>query len=374
MSHIAEVYAKELGVKIGRPTITEHFIPGLPDKFITLHSSNKCPGSLYKYWNLVIHLIKPHLDKVGFKIVQIGGPQDVKVQGADVIMLGASFKQMNYIMSKSEGHVGTDSLPGHLAGFYDVPSVILHFNLYKENSKPLWYKKNSCLSLEPDFSKTKPTYSPVDSRIQEIKAELIAQSLLDQLNIEEKINFKTLHVGEAFNNDVIEVIPNDFKVFGFMKNKNIIIRGDVHYDEDVIHSYLKILPSALHINQKYPLEKCTGNIKHLVYEINEDTEDLNAYFKNFKRNKINIIIRTRNKEILDDLRLKYFDYVVDYIDLSKWDSLKVTENTKYLSSKLVCSNGEVYKSIYSAKKLDKTDNICLNNDSIEELFQLYLYE
>ena len=100
MSHIAEIYAKELGVKIGRPTITEHFIPGLPDKFITLHSSNKCQASLYKYWNVAVHLIKPHLDKLGLKIVQIGGPQDVRVQGADVVMLGASFKQMNYIMKE----------------------------------------------------------------------------------------------------------------------------------------------------------------------------------------------------------------------------------------------------------------------------------
>ena len=35
MSHIAEVYAKDLGVEIGRPYITDHFFPGLPDKYIT---------------------------------------------------------------------------------------------------------------------------------------------------------------------------------------------------------------------------------------------------------------------------------------------------------------------------------------------------
>ena len=41
MSHIAEVYAKDLGVKIGKPVITEHFFPGLPNIYITIQSSNK---------------------------------------------------------------------------------------------------------------------------------------------------------------------------------------------------------------------------------------------------------------------------------------------------------------------------------------------
>ena len=41
MSHIAEVYAKDLGVKIGTPKLTEHFYPGLPDRYVTLQSSNK---------------------------------------------------------------------------------------------------------------------------------------------------------------------------------------------------------------------------------------------------------------------------------------------------------------------------------------------
>ena len=34
MSHIVKEYAKELGVKIGKPIITEHFFPVLNDKYI----------------------------------------------------------------------------------------------------------------------------------------------------------------------------------------------------------------------------------------------------------------------------------------------------------------------------------------------------
>ena len=71
MSHIAEVYAKDLGVKIGRPHITDHFFPGLPNKYITVQSSSKMPAAKYKYWDIVLMLIKPYLQNEGIKIIQI---------------------------------------------------------------------------------------------------------------------------------------------------------------------------------------------------------------------------------------------------------------------------------------------------------------
>ena len=84
MSHIAEVYAKELGVKIGRPQITEHYYPGLPDRYITLHSSNKMPASVYKYWDIVTWLLSGHLIDNDIQIVQVGGPKDKPIQGVVV--------------------------------------------------------------------------------------------------------------------------------------------------------------------------------------------------------------------------------------------------------------------------------------------------
>ena len=70
MSHTAEVYAKDLGVKIGQPKITEHFIPGLPEKYITLYPSNRTKSSTYNYWQIVIFLIKPILLKEKIRIIQ----------------------------------------------------------------------------------------------------------------------------------------------------------------------------------------------------------------------------------------------------------------------------------------------------------------
>ena len=88
MSHIAEVYAKDLGAKIGKPIISNHFFPGVPDKYITIQASNKTPASNYNYWDLVISLIKPFLGDI--KIVQVGGPGDKLIKGIDVSTIQAN--------------------------------------------------------------------------------------------------------------------------------------------------------------------------------------------------------------------------------------------------------------------------------------------
>ena len=85
MSHIVEEYAKELGVQIGKPTITEHFYPGLTDKYITLHQSTKSPSANYKYWDIVIRLLKTRLGDI--KIVQVGGREDKPISHCDTMLL-----------------------------------------------------------------------------------------------------------------------------------------------------------------------------------------------------------------------------------------------------------------------------------------------
>jgi len=375
MSHIAEQYAKHLGAKINRPQLTEHFLPGIPDKYLVLYAPDNMPSLTYRLWNLVFYLIKPILKESDIKVVQLGDPKTQVIKGVDASFLGCTAKQNNYLVKNSLAFVGITDAPAHVASYYDIPSVVLSANIHKEAICPLWHKEKTCINLEPDFIKNKPSFSNDDERLNEIKPELVAQSILDQLGINKTVDFKSIHFGKEFNKDTIEVIPNFFGLNEFMQGKPVTIRGDVHYDEENIAKYLLYLDSALHVSQKFPFEKCTSRLKHLVYHLEEDVEDLNAYFKRFKKSKINVIICTSNKDILNEIRLKYFDYIVDYIDTEEISKdISINENSKFISSKVVFSDSDVYKSIFSAKKLDKSDKFYLNNDSIKELFQLYLYE
>lgn len=372
MSHIAEVYAKDLGVKIGAPRITEHFIPGLPDKYMTIQSSNKMEASTYQYWDIVLHLIKPHLIDAGIEIIQVGGPNEQPVPGISKSFLGCSFKQMNYIIKKALTHVGCDSLPGHVASAYDIPSVILHFNLYKENSKPLWHKKNKCISLEPDFSKVKPSFSYKGKRINEIKAETVAQSILDSLNIQKKIDFKTIYIGSNFAQDIIEVVPNCFSPD--LKDQAVNLRADIEFNLNHILNWCQMSDVSLHLKDPVPdeiIHRCS-RLKQIVfhYEKRHDELDLNKFLKTLKNKKIHIVILTDDKEKLSEIRLKYFDYLI----LEDIKNTKKVEAKKYFSKKRFITNGEVFSSESSAKRLDKSNDFVYDDISSKELESLYLYE
>jgi hypothetical protein len=72
MSHLIEEYAKNLGVKIGKPVICEHFFPIIAEKYITVCLEGELESKKYKYFNIALDAIKTLLQKHSIKIVQIG--------------------------------------------------------------------------------------------------------------------------------------------------------------------------------------------------------------------------------------------------------------------------------------------------------------
>ena len=372
MSHIAEVYAKDLGVKIGKPTITDHFYAGLPSKYITLQASNKMPAANYKYWDIVISLIKPHIQDT--KILQIGGGQDQKINGIDKYTLNCSYKQMNYIVKKSSLHIGCDSLPGHVASVYDIPSIILHFNLYANNSKPIWNKENSCISMSPDFSKVKPSFGANCDRINEIKPEDVAQNVLNQLGIKEKIKFKTIRIGKNFTNETVEIVPNFSSVSDELKDKPINIRGDLHWDAENICRWCQNSYVNLYIKSSFDtrLLERMPKLKQLIYVHKEgENADVTSFLNDLKNRKVNIIIQTEDVENISDIRFKYFDFPV--IEKPRPEEKSLVE-CKYMSRKKFASEGNIYNSEFSSKRLDKTNKFVYNEVSKLELESLYLYD
>ena len=61
--HLVEQYALSCGVKIDRPSIETSYFPVVPDKYITLHASNRIQSKTYDYYNDVMDLLHPYLDR-----------------------------------------------------------------------------------------------------------------------------------------------------------------------------------------------------------------------------------------------------------------------------------------------------------------------
>jgi len=374
MSHIVEVYAKDLGVKIGDPVVTDHFFPGLPDKYITIQASNKMPAANYLYWDLVIGLIKPYLGDI--KIVQVGGSDDKLVNGIDLTTLGNSYKQMNYVIKNSKAHCGCDSLPSHVASVYDIPSISLHFNLYKENSKPIWHKNNHCISIEPDFSKTKPSFSSNCNRINEIKPEQIAQAIINQLNIKEKIKFKTIRVGSSYNQDLVEIVPNFFSPHQDLINKNINIKSDIHFDKQNIVNWCRHSNVNLFLSRTIDdetIDACT-NLKQVVFNYSAEHKDLDLtnFIKKLKNNRINLVIQAQDEKMFSDVSFEYFDDNVIRKNNAELTNIPNIE-CKFLSKKRFISEGNVFNSEFSHKTLDNSNKFVYDEASKLEIESLYLY-
>jgi ADP-heptose:LPS heptosyltransferase len=195
MSHLAEEYAKSCGVRIGKPVIKPHFFPVPFDKYITIHNDKKVQAKEYNFWPEVIELLKPHLGDI--KIIQIGAFGEETIEGVDKHIPTFSLKQSSYIIQKSLGHVGIDSVPVHLASAFDKPVVGIYSHTYANTCDPLWNKKSKAITIESDRDGRRPSFALEENpkTINLIKPEKIAQAVLDVLEIDKKIKQETIYTG-----------------------------------------------------------------------------------------------------------------------------------------------------------------------------------
>lgn len=359
MSHLVEEYAKNLGCKIGKPYLSSHFYPVIPDKYITFHTNEKKVQSKhYDYWRIVFKLIAPFLQKEGIKIVQIGGPEDPSFKECDQNTCGCSFKQMAYVIEGSLMHFGIDSLPMHIASMHDKKMVCLFSNLYPENANPIWNKKNKYILHSPDFSETKPSFSFNESpkRINEILPEKVASDILDCLDLNHDIReYETLNIGKHYNNNITEVIPDFIPSADLTFNNLINLRCDYELLMESLPHWLSrrvnlMIDSPIDIKI---LSRYKSNIAGMTVFVGKDNFD-EEYFRLLSRLKISYTLITKDLNNIGEIRLKFFDYTVEEYKPAKKKDLDfisdVCDNTYYHSNKVLMSKNQEYYSKAAWKK------------------------
>ena len=362
MSHIAEVYAKDLGVRIGQPKITDHFYPNVMDKYIYFNPHGDYPSQEYSHWDIVFSMIEEPLEEKGISILT--APEQDKV----------TVKQNNHLIKKSLLYVGTASHRVHVSDIFSVPSVCVLGNMYEQNFNLFKYAE----VITPNFSKQKPSFeiNEPKNRVNEIKPESVAQIILAQLEIEFDVSFETIRIGENFYNPTMEITPNFFKPYEEVKNKAVNLRSDLHFDLEIITHWCQYCIVNLYLDKELEEDVVASlsNLKQIVFKYSEDhqKQDLTNFFKILKKYGKNIIIEVSNKKIVSDVRLKYFDYSV----ILKQEAIEVPnlpKDCKYISNKQFVSDREFYLSESSAKRLDKTNNFVYDGISKSEIESLYLY-
>jgi hypothetical protein len=382
MSHILEEYAKNLGVLISKPIVSKHYFPIPETKYITIYSEENIQSKNYKYFNLSLDLMAPILRERDIKVIQIdcrGEP----LSGVNKVLGGLSFKQYASILSNSMLHIGIDNVYSHYASSQNIPLVNLFGNIYPSVTRGYWSKNHQAKNIAPAWD-VKPCLNMHDpkSEINKIRPEQIAQSVLDLLKINKKINFKTIQIGELFNTSIIEVIPTCFEPINVEKNQLVFLRVDQGYNEEAFLKYCEnyeVCIIADQLIQLHGLEKNRQNIRKISIFVDKDFGDIpERYFEILKLWNIDLQLMTKSEEYFPLLKNKYFDHSVNFYNSKKDKPQNVSNKNLFLSNKKVFEGGIQYPSLahwrMKQKSVDRRANVLDTSEYWEDQDHFYIYD
>jgi len=384
MPHLIKEYSKSFGVEPGKPIVNKHFFPVLSDNYIVIYNEQEVQSKSYNYYALVVDLISSFLKNQGIDVVVIGSDKNV-INRADHFYCNLDFRKNCYIVSKAKLIISIDNALTQYASSEGVPVVNLYGNIYSSITSPYWGSKNNKQDLEPIWD-NKPCLSLVDYKksIDTIAPEEVAKSALKLLGFEghASLNFKTI-LQNKIKKEEVDIIPTTYVNSPSFKNAVLNIRLDQceNVDMNSFFSYCSnhkcnIITKNL-VMQPETLKQIAPNINCLTLMVDKPLESPipKKYFEFLKKNKIHFLMMVKNKDILDDLRLEYFDENVEYYNPPKEKPKEVSLNHQFLSFKNVIEGDKIYKSLAHWKKgLDSDNNILDNPLYWEELDYFYIYE
>jgi hypothetical protein len=381
MSHILEEYAKNLGVLISKPIISEHFFPCRFDKYITIYCEDKIQSKKYLYFDMVFNLLNKVLKENKIKIIQIDA-KDMILENVDLRLSNLTFKQNAYIISKSILHIGVDNVYSHYASSKNIPSINLFGNIYSSVSNGYW-NKNKQKNIEAKWSK-KPCLNIFDpkSEINTIKPEEIASKILEFISPGRKLNFNTIKIGDKFLNRICEVVPTSFHQLPVNKDALIHLRVDYGFTEEAFMKYCtnyKTWVISDKLIQPAALEKIQNNVNKISFIIDKNSDEIpSRYLDLLKSLNISFEFLIKDEDQLGYFRNKYFDYSVNPYKIKNQKPDNITPSSKFISSKIIYENNIKYPSkahwLMKNKNIDNSMNVLDNDEYWNELDYFYIYE
>ena len=374
--HLIERYATSCGVKIDKPYIYDTYFPLTVDKYISFQPFSKYPSKNYDYWDEVVSIISPYLQKNNIHLVHIGAKDDKAVINTINLCGQTKISQAAYIIKNAIMHVGADSFAAHIASGYEKKIVALYSNNNINNVKPYWTKQEDMILLSPQINK-KPQYSvnEVPKSINNIKPELIAESILKLLNIKYSNLPKTIHIGDEYINKTLEIIPDKPLNPAQINIENIVVRMDYAFNEQVLEFYLQhkkcIIFTNKPINEEL-IKKYKSNIIQLIYIIDENNDS--SFAKVLKNNAINTnYISYLAEEDLNKYKLNYMDYGLIIKRNDPVNNIDITNNMYYRSSRILLSSEGQFGSKYQWLIKDSSNKFINHPELNKELNNLYVF-
>lgn len=353
MSHLIESYSKILKSKIGKPYIYTKYYPLPFENYITVQSSSPMPAKKYPYLQDVIDFIKPELDKLNIKIVQLGEGGDSVLRGIFNLCGQTTISQSAYIVSKAKMHIGIDSALIHIASCFEIPTVGIYSVSPPQNCGAFWGRSN--IAIEPDFKGRTYSFNPGEqpSPSCNIKPEAVLQAVNKTLNLNVRIP-KSIFFGHRCQDSVLEFVPTHFLHPEFEKDKVINIRLDYAFQINSFNDqvFLKtiqdrdvtiITDRPINLSILIPFK---SKIKTLMYQLDEN--DNEQFVELLHKSGLNYNLITEQENKLNDFKFKYMDYgIVHLVKRSSYEEREKIFNQDwsklfYKSNRIILANEKIY--------------------------------
>ena len=374
--HLIERYAASCGVKIGKPYIYDTYFPLTAEKYISFQPFSKYPSKNYDYWDEVIAILHPFLQKENIQLVQIGAKDDKAINNTINLCGQTKISQAAYIIKNGLMHLGADSFASHIASGYGKKIVALYSNNNINNVKPYWTKPEDMILLEPKLNK-KPQYSvnEIPKSINNIKPEAIAEAILKLLNIKYENLPETKYIGPEYINKTFEIIPDKPLNISQIPIDPIVVRMDYFFNEQVLEFYLQhkkcIIFTNKPINEQL-LKKYKTNIPQLVYIIEKDNDP--SFAKTLKNNTINAgFISYLPEQELNLFKLNYMDYGLIARRDYPTDKINFNDKTYYKSSRIILSSEGQFNTKYQWITKDLSNKYKNEELLNQELHNFYIF-
>ena len=351
---LLQSYSRSVSVPIKhRPKIYSKYFPLPSDltKYITIQTKSGMSSKDYSYFDEVINILKPYLDKENIKILHIG-QDSVPLNHSINLNNQTNIGQSYYIIKNSLLHLSIDSWSVHAACAENVPCVALYGSTTIENHSPYHFDPKKSIFIESNRSGKKASFAREENpkTVDLIPPEQVAEAACKLLSMDFNYPYKTIYTGKSFHNKMFESDCTGVINTPQIGLQAIIMRMDYNFNLDILIKQMSICKVSIITNVIIPINiliQFRSQILEIVYKVekNNNSEFIKQLIEN--KFKFNMFSELSDEE-LNQIKLDYIDYGI--IHQRKWMEMpeqlkdKDLNNIYYKSSKITASNSGLYQS------------------------------
>jgi hypothetical protein len=380
MPHLIKEFAKNCGVKVGEPILSEHFFPLPCDNYVTIDSNQQHQVSQYRFWKDVVDLLRVCFDEndLDYKIINISNPKAPPI-GEDYRLDSLSVKQMNHLIKNSKFHLAVDDATCHIASAYDVPQVVLFSNSKPEYNGPVWGDKFECLL--PKYERNKASFLPQEKEpvVNTIFPDVVVKGFCKRMGIQPP-NHKVVYVGRLYHHHLNELIPNIMPDSNHnLQGKLVNVRMDIDFNEQVLAAWLERNRCSVITKQKISLsliERYRNTLMLINFSGTLGNFPEPEYLAEIERYgvKTNLFCHGGDEKLLSQERNKYFDFNLDVYPEIKEFPFEFDPDLKFKTNKVIFCKDGVFGSRCHMNFLDNSNKILDTRLFTKELEHFYIYD